>query len=393
MAKDSPVFKKIKEEIMSNDNIEVIQNFIDQTAQTEKQKFKFSFYYNAELMSFISRIKDDANGAFKTTGLINKLIRNEPITIYNSEHLDQKVVETINKGSTVKRFSQNASQIKLHFLAANDFHGKSKDVDLDLKAMSLIEFNSFISEFVSKKNFVAIFDKYNNQSFIDILLEKIKLCLSYYDTDVMKGLTLVPITSEEKNNYLRELNQIKKAGNFNKRTCCFVYDVEKLNEVKRISQFSRHRLSKNKRMATVYSQLDELVNDMESINDEEKREVLNTFKLLKLGYEQNAINPSNPLSAYEPVEKTNTEIVIWLLENMNLQKQSIDKSNTKDIEEMNKLLSEINKLVKDCNVFCNENSNENEINKFRLRTIIKVCLQFKKLVEFLAKRIDNKHLN
>ncbi|HCE1742453.1 TPA: hypothetical protein NGS33_000109 [Vibrio parahaemolyticus] len=377
---------------MSNDNIEVIQNFIDQTAQSEKQKFKFSFSYNDELMSFIKRIKDDANDAFKTTGLINKLIRNEPITIYNSEHLDQKVVETINKGSTVKRFSQNASQIKLHFLAASDFHGKSKDVDIDLKAMSLIEFNSFITELVSKKNFVSIFNNYNNQSFIDILLEKIKTCLSYYDTDVMKGLTLVPISSEEKNNYLRELNQIKKAGNFNKRTCCFVYDVEKLNEVKRISQFSRHRLSKNKRMATVYSQLDELVNDMDNINDEEKREVLNTLQLLKLGYEQNAINPNNPLEAYEPIEKTNTEIVIWLLENMTLQKQSIDKSNKTDIEEMNKLLSEINKLVKDCNVFCNENSNENEINKFRLRTIIKVCLQYKKLVEFLSKRIDNKHL-
>ncbi|WP_375144640.1 hypothetical protein, partial [Vibrio parahaemolyticus] len=115
-------------------------------------------------------------------------------------------------------------------------------------------------------------------------------------------------------------------------------------------------------------------------------------QLLKLAYEQNNINPSNPLSAYEPIEKTNTEIVIWLLENMTLQKQSIDKSNTTDIEEMNKLLSEINKIVKDCNLFCNENSNENEINKFRLRTIIKVCLQFKKLVEFLAKRIDNKHL-
>ncbi|WP_229618890.1 hypothetical protein [Vibrio parahaemolyticus] len=378
---------------MSNDNIEVIQNFIDQTAQTEKQKFKFSFYYNAELMSFISRIKEDANDAFKTTGLINKLIRNEPITIYNSEHLDQEIVKTINKGSTVKRFSQNASQIKLHFLAANDFHGKSKDVDIDLKAMSLIEFNSFISELVSKKNFVSIFNNYNSQSFIDILLEKIKTCLSYYDTDVMKGLTLVPITREEKNNYLRELNQIKKAGNFNKRTCCFVYDVEKLNEVKRISQFSRHRLSKNKRMATVYSQLDELVDGMDNIQDEEKREVLNTLKLLKLGYEQNNINPTNPLSAYEPIEKTNTEIVIWLLENMTLQKQSIDKSNTTDIEEMNKLLSEINKIVRDCNLFCNENSNENEINKFRLRTIIKVCLQYKKLVEFLSKRIDNKHLN
>ncbi|HHC7200555.1 TPA: hypothetical protein ACN4AY_003461 [Vibrio parahaemolyticus] len=378
---------------MSNDNIEVIQNFIEQTQQPEKQKFKFSFSYNDELMRFIKRIKDDANGAFKTTGLINKLIRNEPITIYSSEHLDQKIVETINKGSTVKRFSQNASQIKLHFLAANEFHGKSKDVELDLKAMSLIEFNSFISELVSKKNFVSIFNNYNNQSFIDILLEKIKTCLSYYDTDVMKGLTLVPISSEEKNNYLRELNQIKKAGNFNKRTCCFVYDVEKLNEVKRISQFSRHRLSKNKRMATLYSQLDELVNGMDNINDEEKREVLNTLQLLKLAYEQNNINPSNPLSAYEPIEKTNTEIVIWLLENMTLQKQSIDKSNKTDIEEMNKLLSEINKLVKDCNVFCNENSNENEINKFRLRTIIKVCLQFKKLVEFLAKRIDNKHLH
>ncbi|HII4309783.1 TPA: hypothetical protein ACY4PQ_000797 [Vibrio parahaemolyticus] len=378
---------------MSNDNTEVIQNFIEQTEKNEKQKFKFSFSYNEELMSFISRIKEDTNGAFKTTGLINKLIRNEAITIYNSEHLDQKVVETINKGSTVKRFSQNASQIKLHFLAASEFHGKSKDVDIDLKAMSLSEFNSFITDLVNKKNFVAIFDKYNNHSFIDILLEKIKLCLSYYDTDVMKGLTLVPISSEEKNNYLRELNQIKKSGNFNKRTCCFVYDVEKLNEVKRISQFSRHRLSKNKRMATVYSQLDELVNDMATIHEEEKREVLNTLKLLKLGYEQNAINPSNPLSAYEPVEKTNTEIVIWLLENMTLQKQSIDKSNTSDIEEMNKLLSEINKLVKDCNMFCNENSNENEINKFRLRTIIKVCLQFKKLVEFLSKRIDNKHLN
>lgn len=377
---------------MSNDNTEVIQNFIEQTEKNEKQKFKFSFSYNEELMSFISRIKEDSNGAFKTTGLINKLIRNEPITIYSSEHLDQKVVETINKGSTVKRFSQNASQIKLHFLAANDFHGKSKDVDLDLKAMSLIEFNSFISEFVSKKNFVAIFDKYNNQSFIDILLEKIKLCLSYYDTDVMKGLTLVPITSEEKNNYLRELNQIKKAGNFNKRTCCFVYDVEQLNEVKRISQFSRHRLSKNKRMATVYSQIDEMVSAMDNINDEEKREVLNTLKLLKIAYENNNINPNNPLSAYEPIEKTNTEIVIWLLENMTLQKQSIDNSNKSDIEEMNKLLSEINKLVKDCNVFCNENSNENEVNKFRLRTIIKVCLQYKKLVEFLAKRIDNKHL-
>ncbi len=363
---------------MSNDNIEVIQNFIDQTAQTEKQKFKFSFYYNAELMSFISRIKEDANDAFKTTGLINKLIRNEPITIYNSEHLDQEIVKTINKGSTVKRFSQNASQIKLHFLAASEFHGKSKDVDLDLKAMSLIEFNSFITDLVNKKNFVSIFNRYNNQSFIDILLEKIKTCLSYYDTDVMKGLTLVPISSEEKNNYLRELNQIKKSGNFNKRTCCFVYDVEQLNEVKRISQFSRHRLSKNKRMATVYSQLDELVNDMESINEEEKREVLNTLKLLKIAYEKNNINPTNPLSAYEPVEKTNTEIVIWLLENMTLQKQSIDTSNKTDIEEMNKLLSEINKIVKDCNLFCNENSNENEINKFRLRTIIKVCLQFKK---------------
>ncbi|EKG0006110.1 hypothetical protein O1D82_003623, partial [Vibrio cholerae] len=346
---------------MSNDNTEVIQNFIEQTDKNEKQKFKFSFSYNEELMSFISRIKEDSNGAFKTTGLINKLIRNEPITIYNSEHLDQKVVETINKGSTVKRFSQNASQIKLHFLAANDFHGKSKDVDLDLKAMSLIEFNSFITDLVNKKNFVAIFDKYNNHSFIDVLLDKIRLCLSYYDTDVMKGLTLVPISNEEKNNYLRELNQIKKAGQFNKRTCCFVYDVEKLNEVKRISQFSRHRLSKNKRMATVYEQLDEMVNAMDSINDEEKREVLNTLKLLKLGYEQNAINPSNPLEAYEPIEKTNTEIVIWLLENMTLQKQSIDKSNTTDIEEMNKLLSEINKIVKDCNLFCNENSNENEI--------------------------------
>ncbi|MCR9576124.1 hypothetical protein NB501_11735 [Vibrio alginolyticus] len=378
---------------MSNDNIEVIQNFVEQTEQKEKQKFKFSFSYNEELMSFISRIKEDTNGAFKTTGLINKLIRNEPITIYNSEHLDQEIVKTINKGSTVKRFSQNASQIKLHFLAASEFHGKSKDVDLDLKAMSLSEFNSFITELVNKKNFVAIFDKYNNHSFIDILLEKIKLCLSFYDTDVMKGLTLVPITSEEKNNYLRELNQIKKSGNFNKRTCCFIYDVEQLNEVKRISQFSRHRLSKNKRMATVYEQLDELVNDMATINDEEKREMLNTFKLLKLGYEQNAINPSNPLSAYEPIEKTNTEIVIWLLENMTLQKQSIDKSNTTDIQEMNKLLSEINKLVKDCNVFCNENSNENELNKFRLRTIIKVCLQYKKLVEFLAKRIDKKHLH
>ncbi|MCS0328330.1 hypothetical protein ND973_14530 [Vibrio diabolicus] len=378
---------------MSNDNTEVIQNFIEQTTQTEKQKFKFSFSYNEELMSFIKRIKDDSNDAFKTTGLINKLIRNEPITIYSSEHLDQKVVETINKGSTVKRFSQNASQIKLHFLAANEFHGKSKDLNIDLKAMSLSEFNSFISELVNKKNFVAIFDKYNNQSFIDILLEKIKLCLSYYDTDVMKGLTLVPISSEEKNNYLRELNQIKKAGNFNKRTCCFVYDVEQLNEVKRISQFSRHRLSKNKRMATVYKQLDELVNGMDNIQDEEKREVLNTIKLLKIAYEKNNINPSNPLSAYEPVEKTNTEIVIWLLENMTLQKQSIDKSNKTDIEEMNKLLLEINKLVKDCNLFCNENSNENEINKFRLRTIIKVCLQYKKLVEFLSKRIDNKHLN
>ncbi|ENO9315804.1 hypothetical protein ACCG87_000532 [Vibrio parahaemolyticus] len=378
---------------MSNDNTEVIQNFIEQTDKNEKQKFKFSFSYNEELMSFIKRIKDDSNDAFKTTGLINKLIRNEPITIYNSEHLDQEIVKTINKGSTVKRFSQNASQIKLHFLAANEFHGKSKDVELDLKAMSLIEFNSFISEFVSKKNFVAIFDKYNNQSFIDILLEKIKLCLSYYDTDVMKGLTLVPISSEEKYNYLRELNQIKKAGNFNKRTCCFIYDVEQLNEVKRISQFSRHRLSKNKRMATVYEQLDELVNEMDNIQDEEKREVLNTLQLLKLAYEKNNINPTNPLSAYEPVEKTNTEIVIWLLENMTLQKQSIDKSNTTDIQEMNKLLSEINKIVKDCNVFCNENSNENEVNKFRLRTIIKVCLQFKKLVEFLAKRIDNKHLN
>ncbi|EII5836554.1 hypothetical protein LLL92_004643 [Vibrio parahaemolyticus] len=378
---------------MSNDNTEVIQNFIEQTDKNEKQKFKFSFSYNEELMSFISRIKEDSNGAFKTTGLINKLIRNEPITIYNSEHLDQEIVKTINKGSTVKRFSQNASQIKLHFLAASEFHGKSKDVDIDLKAMSLIEFNSFISELVSKKNFVAIFDKYNNHSFIDILLEKIKLCLSYYDTDVMKGLMLVPITSEEKNNYLRELNQIKKAGNFNKRTCCFIYDVDKLNEVKRISQFSRHRLSKNKRMATVYSQLDELVNDIESINDEEKREVLNTLQLLKLAYEKNNINPTNPLEAYEPTEKTNTEIVIWLLENMTLQKQSIDKSNKTDIEEMNKLLSEINKIVKDCNLFCNENSNENEINKFRLRTIIKVCLQYKKLVEFLSKRIDNRRLN
>lgn len=146
-------------------------------------------------------------------------------------------------------------------------------------------------------------------------------------------------------------------------------------------------------MATVYEQLDELVNDMESINDEEKREVLNTLKLLKIAYEKNNINPSNPLSAYEPVEKTNTEIVIWLLENMTLQKQSIDKSNKTDIEEMNKLLSEINKIVRDCNLFCNENSNENEINKFRLRTIIKVCLHFKKLVEFLSKRIDNKHLD
>ncbi len=378
---------------MSNDNTEVIQNFIDQTDKNEKQKFKFSFSYNDELMRFIKRIKDDANDAFKTTGLINKLIRNEPITIYNSEHLDQEIVKTINKGSTVKRFSQNASQIKLHFLAASDFHGKSKDVDIDLKAMSLIEFNSFISELVSKKNFVSIFNRYNNQSFIDILLEKIKLCLSYYDTDVMKGLTLVPITSEEKNNYLRELNQIKKAGNFNKRTCCFVYDVEQLNEVKRISQFSRHRLSKNKRMATVYSQIDEMVSAMDNINDEEKREVLNTLKLLKIAYENNNINPNNPLSAYEPIEKTNTEIVIWLLENMTLQKQSIDNSNKSDIEEMNKLLSEINKLVKDCNVFCNENSNENEVNKFRLRTIIKVCLQYKKLVEFLAKRIDNEHLN
>ncbi|MFN1548795.1 hypothetical protein [Vibrio natriegens] len=378
---------------MSNDNTEVIQNFIDQTNKKEKQKFKFSFSYNDELMSFISRIKEDANDAFKTTGLINKLIRNEPITIYNSEHLDQEIVKTINKGSTVKRFSQNASQIKLHFLAASEFHGKSKDVDIDLKAMSLSVFNSFISDLINKKNFVAIFDKYNNHSFIDVLLDKIRLCLSYYDTDVMKGLTLVPISNEEKNNYLRELNQIKKAGQFNKRTCCFIYDVEKLNEVKRISQFSRHRLSKNKRMATVYEQLDELVNEMDNIQDEEKREVLNTLKLLKLGYEQNAINPSNPLSAYEPVEKTNTEIVIWLLENMTLQKQSIDKSNTKDIEEMNKLLSEINKIVKDCNLFCNENSNVNEINKFRLRTIIKVCLQFKKLVEFLSKRIDNKHLD
>ena len=83
-------------------------------------------------------------------------------------------------------------------------------------------------------------------------------------------------------------------------------------------------------MATVYSQLDELVNDMDNINDEEKREVLNTLQLLKLGYEQNAINPNNPLEAYEPIEKTNTEIVIWLLENMTLQKQSIDKSNKTD---------------------------------------------------------------
>ncbi|WP_219622469.1 hypothetical protein, partial [Vibrio parahaemolyticus] len=65
---------------------------------------------------------------------------------------------------------------------------------------------------MSKKNFVSIFNKYNKQSFIDVLLDKIRLCLSFYDTDVMKGLTLVPISSEEKNNYLRELNQIKKAG-------------------------------------------------------------------------------------------------------------------------------------------------------------------------------------
>ncbi|TOE44523.1 hypothetical protein CGJ42_24360, partial [Vibrio parahaemolyticus] len=98
---------------------------------------------------------------------------NEPITIYNSEHLDQEIVKTINKGSTVKRFSQNASQIKLHFLAAKEFHGKSKDVDLDLKAMSLIEFNSFITDLVNKKNFVSIFNRYNNQSFIDVLLDKI----------------------------------------------------------------------------------------------------------------------------------------------------------------------------------------------------------------------------
>ncbi|TON98915.1 hypothetical protein CGH44_25965, partial [Vibrio parahaemolyticus] len=68
------------------------------------------------------------------------------------------------------------------------------------------------NELVSKKNFVSIFNKYNKQSFIDVLLDKIRLCLSFYDTDVMKGLTLVPISSEEKNNYLRELNQIKKAG-------------------------------------------------------------------------------------------------------------------------------------------------------------------------------------
>ncbi|WP_155488133.1 hypothetical protein, partial [Vibrio harveyi] len=65
---------------MSNDNTEVIQNFIEQTEQKEKQKFKFSFSYNDELMSFIKRIKDDSNDAFKTTGLVNKLIRNEPIT-------------------------------------------------------------------------------------------------------------------------------------------------------------------------------------------------------------------------------------------------------------------------------------------------------------------------
>ncbi|EKZ9227202.1 hypothetical protein RFA60_000185 [Vibrio parahaemolyticus] len=395
--------QEIKNEAVASFNAEKVVEEI-----SNKRIFKMTYQYSDELKDFIKQLMTDSGmDNYRISHFIDHLIKGEPVVLRSASYLEsENESEVIGKRSnTVNRFSQNAGQIKLHAEAIrHSTLNKSVNYKLDTKKIPLSSTAKFLQSALDKEDIEPrLTSTYNNITYADFLIQKIKMCLSIFDREVLNGsVSSEPLSSIEKNGYLKLLNKVEEEyqdkqtykEKFKRKTSVIITEVDKLEELKNIVSLSKHRYDKNIKMSCLFSRLEESI-DALALDDFKPNEVDEAKRLLKMiskGYENHRVNTKDVFEKSNTKEAKWTSVVFYILANAKLMKQTNSSANKNHIEKMNTFLTNINLIVKNCNVICmSEDSNDEQHIAARIDMLKCVSKETIAMISFLKTCVDKKH--
>ncbi len=395
--------QEIKNEAVASFNAEKVVEEI-----SNKRIFKMTYQYSDELKDFIKQLMTDSGmDNYRISHFIDHLIKGEPVVLRSASYLEsENESEVIGKRSnTVNRFSQNAGQIKLHAEAIrHSTLNKSVNYKLDTKKIPLSSTAKFLQSALDKEDIEPrLTSTYNNITYADFLIQKIKMCLSIFDREVLNGsVSSEPLSSIERNGYLKLLNKVEEEyqdkqtykKKFKRKTSVIITEVDKLEELKNIVSLSKHRYDKNIKMASLFSRLEESI-DALAFDDFKPNEVDEAKRLLKMiskGYENHRVNTKDVFEKSNTKEAKWTSVVFYILANAKLMKETNSAANKNHIEKMNTFLTNINLIVKNCNVICmSEDSNDEQHIAARIEMLKGVSKETIAMISFLKTCVDKKH--
>ncbi|EIA4666867.1 hypothetical protein K7J31_002862 [Vibrio parahaemolyticus] len=395
--------QEIKNEAVASFNAEKVVEEI-----SNKRNFKMTYQYSDELKDFIKQLMTDSGmDNYRVSHFIDHLIKGEPVVLRSASYLEsENESEVIGKRSnTVNRFSQNAGQIKLHAEAIrHSTLNKSVNYKLDTKKIPLSSTAKFLQSALDKEDIEPrLTSTYNNITYADFLIQKIKMCLSIFDREVLNGgVSSEPLSSIEKNGYLKLLHEVEEQyqdkqtykEKFKRKTSVIITEVDKLEELKNIVSLSKQRYDKNIKMSCLFSRLEESI-DALALDDFKPNEVDEAKSLLKMiskGYENHRVNAKDVFEKSNTKEAKWTSVVFYILANAKLMKQTNSSANKNHIEKMNTFLTNINLIVKNCNVICmSEDSNDEQHIAARIEMLKGVSKETIAMISFLKTCVDKKH--
>ncbi|OQT70252.1 hypothetical protein [Vibrio parahaemolyticus] len=395
--------QEIKNEAVASFNAEKVVEEI-----SNKRIFKMTYQYSDELKDFIKQLMTDSGmDNYRISHFIDHLIKGEPVVLRSASYLEsENESEVIGKRSnTVNRFSQNAGQIKLHAEAIrHSTLNKSVNYKLDTKKIPLSSTAKFLQSALDKEDIEPrLTSTYNNITYADFLIQKIKMCLSIFDREVLNGgVSSEPLSSIEKNGYLKLLHEVEEQyqdkqtykEKFKRKTSVIITEVDKLEELKNIVSLSKQRYDKNIKMSCLFSRLEESI-DALALDDFKPNEVDEAKSLLKMiskGYENHRLNTKDIFEKSNTKEAKWTSVVFYILANAKIMKQTNSAANKNHIEKMNTFLTNINLIVKNCNVICmSEDSNDEQHIAARIEMLKGVSKETIAMISFLKTCVDKKH--
>lgn len=352
----------------------------------------FCWHYNKELMDFIEKLIEDTGGSYKKGALIEAMMRGDNITIFSADYLNGDTYGQVKNKRTVRAFKKNAGQIFLHYQALNSAvsFAHVNEPKIAFSKLSFDQKKAVFKKAIDSMSYKFIGWDFNEGDFTSMLLDTISKCLQIFDRINQGEMSVEPLSIEEKNGYLRTLNAIVKDAKFAKRTSGNI-DKEVLEKAQFRSAIPKSVEEHNLAMSQFYKRIIEHITDINHDGfDEASKAQINqmtsTLEQISDSYIDGVLDPEDIHNKKVIEPKNNTDLVIWLLQNIKLVKPCITKKKGEGDDKMDEFLIDINEMVKDCNTTCKNKTLEQKTHsKKRVELIRDTTIQCVKMIDYLQK--------